>query len=365
MQSTTSDRAAQVDGVSRSVVRSTIRWRPTLVGYTVLFGGAWLLFFSRIQFISYGFLIVIGLAMVVDAVVSKMRLTKREFEIHCTRDVVMSPDTPTFSVSASPGDIGVNIGMVKFSVLDTANAEIVFMPADDAGPFEVAANDGPTPSVQSVVRFEVYASVLGLVRARQILVHTPAQIVHRAPEFIELETTTTAVAAVDEVARLRDYVPGDRRGRIAWTTTARTGQLHVRDAGNDDEGEVCVVVELGGNWDVESPPVDLLDTIEEFTRIAATAGSLVRDLLEQGLTVNLRNCQVVSEYHLANAENARNEPWKIQAVDASYLRVVDVEGLVSNETALLKRLAGAEPGDVHRPAGPYLEICPKGYRWVS
>jgi uncharacterized protein (DUF58 family) len=101
------------------------------------------------------------------------------------------------------------------------------------------------------------------------------------------------------VAGVREYVPGDAYNRISWSSTARTGQLMVKEFDDDPTSDVWLVVDLDRQHSVHrdrSPvseadqpgrlPVEAwLDATEEYA--VTIAASLAHRSLEQGRNVGM------------------------------------------------------------------------------
>ena len=103
-------------------------------------------------------------------------------------------------------------------------------------------------------------------------------------------TTTTSVSSI------REYVPGDPLNRISWTTSARRGELMVKELEFDPSSDVWLVLDLQlsthigavypvGSGSRRAPPAPWLDTTEEYA-VSAVA-SLSSWLLAAGRSVGL------------------------------------------------------------------------------
>lgn len=99
---------------------------------------------------------------------------------------------------------------------------------------------------------------------------------------------------------VRQYMPGDSFNRIAWTATARTGQMMVKEFELDPTADVWIVVDfearhhapalrqitnVGNHHDSEVPLAFWLDSTEEYS--ATIAASLARHFLDQNRNVGL------------------------------------------------------------------------------
>lgn len=99
------------------------------------------------------------------------------------------------------------------------------------------------------------------------------------------------------VATIRDYQPGDSFNRIHWRSTARTGQLMVKEFELDPTAEVYIVLDMQERVQQHAAPdrrsraarqaheLRLAESTEEYGVNAAA--SVARHLLEQNRTVGL------------------------------------------------------------------------------
>lgn len=95
---------------------------------------------------------------------------------------------------------------------------------------------------------------------------------------------------------VRDYLPGDPFNRIHWPTTARTGQLMVKEFELDPTADTWLVLDMDGRSHLHAPlpagedaldPLAqlLLSSTEEYA--VTVAASLARHFLNQNRTVGL------------------------------------------------------------------------------
>jgi uncharacterized protein (DUF58 family) len=99
------------------------------------------------------------------------------------------------------------------------------------------------------------------------------------------------------VATIRDYQPGDSFNRIHWRSTARTGQLMVKEFELDPTAEVYLVLDMQERIQQQQAPeqlprdrqpqreLRLPESTEEYGVLAAA--SIARHLLEQNRSVGL------------------------------------------------------------------------------
>ena len=193
-------------------------------------------------------------------------------------------------------------------------------------------------------------------------------MLHRAPG--PDGETGVHVEAVDELTRLREYVPGDRMGRISWPTTARTGRLHVRAEGLGDD-EVTVVVDLGGDL------LAFVGDVHQADVVLERAATVVDELLRRGATVRLVTYSMRRKFFdeerdaalrrpgLVGRTNLQVHPDSVPTLGGAAAGEI-VSNLVSDRTELTRRLSMAEhhPAMPH-PAPPYVLVDPTGVRTVS
>jgi len=142
---------------------------------------------------------------------------------------------------------------------------MVVRTGDPFGFFEAAATVG-RPTVVTV-----FPRVVPLPRWR--LPHANLEGAHSAPERT-LQTTPQATT-------VRPYAPGDSFNRIHWRSTARLGEIQVKEFDLEQTADVWLFVDLdigvqGGTGDVS--------TVEESLRVAA---SIVHDAIVENRAVGI------------------------------------------------------------------------------
>jgi len=85
--------------------------------------------------------------------------------------------------------------------------------------------------------------------------------------FAERQQTKTGTGI--DIIGLRDYRPGDMVRQIHWRTTARLGQLIVKELSDETDLRLTVVLDLSSEGNVSS---DKFSTFETAIRIAASLG---------------------------------------------------------------------------------------------
>ncbi len=138
------------------------------------------------------------------------------------------------------------------------------------------------------------------------------------------------------IAGIRDYVPGDPFNRIAWSATARSDALMVKELEQDPISDIWLLVDL--NRDVETladyPRQEIVpDGIERqlatTTEYAiALAASLARTYLERGRSVGL----IMSGFQQIVLNPDRGDGHLARIMD--YLALARADGATSLETII-------------------------------
>lgn len=339
-----------------------MRFRPTGAGVAIIVALVVAASIEGVQ-VAVGFFVPLFLLGAADLLVSYRELRVRQVSILLLSKTVASPNPFAFSVSADPGRLALAVQMPALSLAGTRAARAV-IPAT-GGAARVEQPDGD-PEANHVYRWGVSTSWLGLTTvARWHVTPVPGGMFRSvAPR----PTDVTPPPLVDDVARLREYVPGDRMSRVAWPTTARTGRLHVRAEGFGIE-EILLRVDIGS-------PLGLAPAARRA--ILQQAADCANELLEQGAVVKLV-ARVYSEaYYEAIAHAARkrpNRPVMLTArVEGDELLVpgphvvnTDVRtSVVSTRDELHRALAVIAPGPpLPAPEGPSLQVDASGVREIS
>lgn len=315
--------------------------------------------------VAVGFFIVLAVAMVLDFVFSAVGLVSRPVSLVTTRRITSPPEPLTFVASAAPKKgVALDIVVQRITAFDE-DGDFTTLDLPDAS-VEIAL-PGRSAKAANHVRYRVAATLLGLVWARRWEVQEVPMLHRAAGPDGDVEVN---VGAVDELTRLREYVPGDRMGRISWPTTARTGRLHVRDEGLGDD-EVTVVVDLGGDL------LAFVGDVHQADVVIERAATVVDRLLSQGSTVRLVTYEMRRTFFDAERDAALRRPGlvgrtdlKVHADSAATLGGMPageiVSALVSDRTELTRRLSMAEhhPAMAH-PAPPHVLVDPAGVHSVA
>ncbi len=142
---------------------------------------------------------------------------------------------------------------------------MVVRTGDPFGFFEAAATVGRATSVL------VFPRVVPLPRWR--LPDANLEGTHSAPERT-LQTTPLATT-------VRPYAPGDSFNRIHWRSTAKTGDIQVKEFDLEQTADVWIFVDLEAG--IQAGEGDI-STVEESVRIAA---SIAHDAIEENRAVGL------------------------------------------------------------------------------
>lgn len=331
----------------------------TAAGWAVIVLAVASIFVASTSRVAIGFFIPLVAAVITDVALSWYFVNDRKVSIMPSRTVVHRPDGIPLRVTASGPEHPVNVsitfrGGIEQGVAVNDEPVMVNLPAKRTG-------------AVSYLRSSTVCTVLGLGLARRWQTHS-LPMLHWAPAPDPGRLTTPS--AVDEVARLRAYVPGDRMSRVSWPITARTGEMYVRAAGDGYE-EFVVVVNLGqaegpiGEGAVVDPAQEQAGFTEEVVeQTVALAATLVTQLIEDGHQVRLVTAELATETHellrRAAIDNPRL-PAKLPAGTVMQLGVVD--RYVVDEDDLARRLARAEPTNVMTwPYGSWVDVSRLGIR---
>ena len=342
-----------------SVTYSTVKFRLTRMGKAVLWMTVVLLAILWLfdTGVTYGFLFVLVLVGGFDALESWRVMLNRELSLSCEVAQAALPELITINVSAAPGPTGLKVTPMKFTVADVLEMESFYIEPTEVVPRRVRMAEGWIPLAKSFAKFELSVSAFGLVEVRRIAVFTPPMTMGRVPRLGAL-TKDIIPLSLDEVGRLREYVPGDRRSRVSWTTTARTGTLHVRDPQIEEYGDVDVVLDL--------KPLGVGGvTPQETVNVIGWAGAVVTNLLDQGVTVRFHTIELAPAFYRDERDQQLADPWLAAPQMTQLHPYVPVIGDVSTRDELVRRLSLAEAGRVPRPHGPHLEVGPTGLKRVS
>jgi len=348
-----------------TVTKAAIQLNLTAAGWTVLAMIVAAVFLSASRRIAIGFLIPMAAAVAIDLFLSWQIISRRTVAITPTRSVVYRPDGIPLRVTASGPSMPLRV-MVTAGV-----AEYTFGMAEESASIEL---DAAHTAVADFVRSDTSCSVFGLAFAHRWQTHlVPMMHWAPAPSLTRLATPE----AVDEVAHLREYVPGDRMSRVSWATTARTGRMHVRSAGAGHE-EFVVVVNLGhmhgtpgdGALATGEVPAAAAAAATERPNIALLEGTLqlaatlVSQLLEDGHQVRMVTTELRADYLDELRRSAVEDPRLDPVMPSDSFadpRVVD--RYVSDEDDLARRLSLAEVGPpMGWSYGTYVDISMLGIR---
>ena len=310
--------------------------------------------------IAIGFMIPLVAAVVTDVGLSWYFVSDRSVSIIASRTVVHRPDGIPLRIAATGPDHPISVtvtfrGAIEQRVAVRDEPVTITLPSARTG-------------VVTYVRSSTMCTVFGLGLARRWQTHTMPML-HWAPAPDLTRLTTPA--AVDEVARLRAYVPGDRMSRVSWPITARTGQMHVRAAGDGYE-EFVVVLNLGPT---EGPIGEgaVVETSQGATapltedgleQTVALGATLVTQLLEDGHQVRLITTELTDGAHDALRSVALDNP-RLPAVipTSAVMQGVVVDQYVTDEDDLARRLARAEAAaPMTWPYGSWVDVSRMGVR---
>ena len=316
------------------VSKAPIQLNLTAAGWVIILMMVASLFISGTARIAIGFLIPLGAAIVIDLYLSWFFLSRQSVSLIASRSVATDPDGIPLRISSVGGNRPVRVTLafpqgVEHAIGLVDSTETIELQQQHSG-----ATD--------FVRVNVNCTVLGLSTAHRWQTHSVSML-HWAPGADTGRIPTPD--AIDEVARLREYVPGDRMSRISWPVTARTGQMHVRASGVGQE-EITLIVNPG-----ETEPT------ETTMRLAVTLGS---QLLEDGHQVRMVTTELDPDHRSALKRAAVDNP-RLAPESETTPQLVVVDRSLTDEEDLIRRVALASAGPIITwPFAGAVNISPAG-----
>lgn len=243
----------------------------------------------------------IGLALVVMAVPFLFGARSYDVDLTLAHERVVAGDDVQGEIVvrndghrlALPGrlDIPVGAGLIEFGVPLLRPGHLVSQPLDIPDLRRGVVTVGPVTTVRS--------DPIGLLRREHAFEDVHELYVH--PRTVELPTTSAGLIRDLEGAptrrlvdadmsfhAIREYAPGDSRRQIHWKSTAKTGQLMVRQYEESRRSRMAVVLAIG-----ESEYADA----DEFELAVSCAASLglraVRDARDLDIVVGTEIPRVV------------------------------------------------------------------------
>ena len=297
--------------------------------------------------------------MIADYVASLVALNRRPITLTIARTRVAAPDEFEATLHAPEGYGHVQIVVARVNVF-ARDSEFCTLRADETT--QTVSLPSAAWNRFDHLRFRSEVSLIGLVTARR----WTTQIVPELSLVPEAHDAEVDLQGTDEAGRLREYLPGDRVGMVSWSTTARTGQLHVR-APSQDTDETVVVVDLGG----------IAGFLDDGANIEATVGralQLGEGLLAQGHVFRLITSESMPHFEQATRDMALASPRRRARPELEHRPGEEHEylfqgrplkqvalSIVHDRDELIRRLAAVDAGSpIPRPAGPYIEVTPTG-----
>lgn len=347
-------------GNGRRHARTVVLPWPTTTGLAmvVAFLAGWRMSSSTIVAIGF-FVPLLGL-MILDYGFSALTIRHRPVSINVVRRHAESPNEKlTFTATAPAGQAALRLLIRRVGPLSEDGDFVTLQPDETSTGL---ALDSHIARAGHHVRYRVDVTFLGLVWARRwetqetaetYIAPGPGTAVHTSP------------LAADELSHIREYVPGDRMSRVSWTTTARTGQLHVRAESLGDD-EITVVLNLGPNY----------NDVDGSRAALSNCATVVTELLAQGRTVRLVTASIVPKLFLDELEAALTTPSLTPRaalkVTAGVMPELDgqpavhlLSEVVTDRLHLNRRLAYAEHHPaMPMPSGPHLAVTAEGVTHV-
>lgn len=116
---------------------------------------------------------------------------------------------------------------------------------------------------------------------------------------LEGATTTTIVDSDLAFHAIRDYVQGDSRRHVHWKSTAKTGQLMVRQYEETRRSRIAVLLDLHA---------ERYTSDDEFELAVSAAASLARQALRDGREVLITTSAEIPEHSLGIVHSIRELP---------------------------------------------------------
>jgi len=279
---------------SRNVpARVKLWWRiPTSLARTVTavmvlsWVCGWILGWQELMVVAGGCLVLLVLAALFVFIPAAVRV-----DVMITPTRVVAGDPSAGEVTATNGSsnrslpvqiqLRVGAGLAFFDVPSLARGahinELFVVPSERRGVIPV----GPATSVRSdpigLFRREAASSA-----AYELIVHPRTVPLDPFGSGLlrDLEGLTTKDLSVSDLAfhALREYTPGDDRRHVHWRSSAKTGQLMIRQFQDTRRSSLCVVVD-----GAESSYADS----SEFETALEVAGSLVKRACRDELPTTL------------------------------------------------------------------------------
>lgn len=348
---------------TQRTTRGTVRLHPTATARVVAGACLGLLVMAMLHRTAIAFVPVLAAAMVVDAIASQRHLARRHVTVSPLATSVMSPDPLMLIVDGGGTGRGLLFEPDPISDADGAQGASLLEAKLTRVPIHWTQ-----PRAKRWVRYRLAVSYFGLVEARRYEVAD-----FGAPVFLAPSPTVTRnrqLLAPDPAGQLREYVPGDRPSRISWATTARTGQLHVRDT-VIGSAEATVVINLGfdgrsftemlssaAGAPTDSSQVLLTGAVTTTLQMAAT---VIQDFLDQGAVVDVWSQRLSPQYVVRELERA-TEAVDSRPTPPEDTTVEPATQAVSDSISLIECLALAEIGPDLVPSGPHVEVSLDGIR---
>lgn len=343
--------------------RSSTLPRPTTTGWGLIVAWALAVLWSRSTVVAVGFLIGLTVLMAIDYLLGVSVIEARPVNIRPVRRDATDPgSTLVVSVEAPAGGDAIEVLIRRLSILADDAEPVVLLPDETEVELELPSE---RPNAAVHVRYRVASTMLGLVWASRWVVQgvPPLSIA-----LMSRSTDPLALPVANEITKLREYLPGDRMSRVSWSTTARTGQLYVRDESTGDD-EVVVVID-GGTVEQVISIVEGDFAVHHLLRIAA---HLIEQLMAEGRSVRLVSSEIRLRYEqderdlaLANPRRWAPSPDPHKPASDGRPSLHTVAEVVIDRTDLIRRLALAEgvTPDYH-PEGAFLIVDYQGIRAIT
>ena len=314
------------------------------MGWACLMGGVIVVYIglnqSSVVLATGASLVAAGFA---DLVLCVMGLRKVRFAVTPFRTVGDSTQPPTVRVHQTAGPQNATV-----QVTSLRNTDPLIHPVAARTPRTVPLN-GWNPHAVSSLEFTEAFRMFGFVEAKRKAHRPVLQLICRGPDAGERLVEVPHMSALHDLDRLREYVPGDRMGRVNWSATARTTRLHVRDE-QVQEDEVLVVVSMD-----PSQSGSVTGRRMVLSSLAVTR-TICEEVLRSGRSLRLATEELSGSLERARLLAARTVDKK-QPLPSTELEARLVERLVIDEIDLIRRLSLARPTDIDvAVSGPHVMV---------
>lgn len=303
-------------------------------------------------------ILVVAILIIIDAFVSMRAVQRCSFEPELHTTVAMPPERITVDLHVTNGP-AMLLAPGEFSLTDQLSHEDTIRVDAGIPVVRVMAPIGHT-TAKKYFRWVMSHSSLGFITAYRGDTAILDTVLSRGPDVAE---RTALIEGIDEIGRIREYTTGDRWSRVSWPTTARLGELHVRDSAPSDQADTVVVIDLGTIEEFAAAGRDFHD----LTVALSYAAAIGLELLDAGVSIRLISSEPPESFFALERATLVVDPKVIASREISAHEHIGQmhDEFVSDRDELIRRLSLADVGPVSPPAGPHIRISLDGIEIVS